>query len=188
MWIKPLWKAAFLFQSPTPCLGPISVSSASPRLLLDGAPLIAIHKARYYKRKDGLALGPGPFVSALEFATDSTATVVGKPEKTFFLEALRGTGYVPEEAVMIGDVSRGTQEIPWAPCLAYVPWLLAKQVWQWVNCSTKNLKLSDFGHSSQCDEIHVIQQTIKFISVKCLIMLFSFNYFFDNAFWGSICM
>lgn len=82
------------------------------RLLLDGAPLIAIHKARYYKRKDGLALGPGPFVSALEFATDSTATVVGKPEKTFFLEALRGTGYVPEEAVMIGDVSRGTQEIP----------------------------------------------------------------------------
>ena len=28
------------------------------RLLIDGAPLIAIHKARYYKRKDGLALGP----------------------------------------------------------------------------------------------------------------------------------
>ncbi|XP_051019183.1 uncharacterized protein LOC127204297 [Acomys russatus] len=76
------------------------------RLLLDGAPLIAIHKARYYKRKDGLALGPGPFVTALEYATDTKATVVGKPEKTFFLEALRDTGCAPEEAVMIGDDCR----------------------------------------------------------------------------------
>lgn len=84
------------------------------RLLLDGAPLIAIHKARYYKRKDGLALGPGPFVTALEYATDTKATVVGKPEKTFFLEALRGIGCEPEEAIMIGDVSRRAQEMPWA--------------------------------------------------------------------------
>uniref|UniRef100_A0A2K6GDU7 Haloacid dehalogenase-like hydrolase domain-containing protein 2 n=1 Tax=Propithecus coquereli TaxID=379532 RepID=A0A2K6GDU7_PROCO len=76
------------------------------KLLLDGAPLIAIHKARYYKRKDGLALGPGPFVTALEYATDTKATVVGKPERTFFLEALRGTGCEPEEAVMIGDDCR----------------------------------------------------------------------------------
>ncbi|XP_029436326.1 haloacid dehalogenase-like hydrolase domain-containing protein 2 isoform X2 [Rhinatrema bivittatum] len=76
------------------------------RLLLDGAPLIAIHKARYYKRKDGLALGPGPFVTGLEYATDTKATVVGKPERTFFLEALRSTGCTPEEAVMIGDDCR----------------------------------------------------------------------------------
>ncbi|XP_061025772.1 haloacid dehalogenase-like hydrolase domain-containing protein 2 [Eubalaena glacialis] len=76
------------------------------RLLLDGAPLIAIHKARYYKRQDGLALGPGPFVTALEHATDTKATVVGKPEKTFFLEALRSTGCEPEEAIMIGDDCR----------------------------------------------------------------------------------
>ena len=33
------------------------------RLVLDGAPLIAIHKARYYKTKDGLALGPGTMVN-----------------------------------------------------------------------------------------------------------------------------
>lgn len=81
------------------------------RLLLDGAPLIAIHKARYYKRKDGLALGPGPFVTALEYATDTKAIVVGKPEKTFFLEALRDTGCAPEEAVMIGDVSIRAKEM-----------------------------------------------------------------------------
>ncbi|NWW89476.1 HDHD2 protein, partial [Rhynochetos jubatus] len=76
------------------------------RLILDGAPLIAIHKARYFKKKDGLALGPGPFVAGLEYATDTKATVVGKPEKTFFLEALRGTDCAPEEAVMIGDDCR----------------------------------------------------------------------------------
>ncbi|KAM6475821.1 haloacid dehalogenase-like hydrolase domain-containing protein 2 isoform 2-T2 [Liasis olivaceus] len=76
------------------------------RLVLDGAPLIAIHKARYYKRKDGLALGPGPFVTGLEYATDQKAMVVGKPEQTFFLEALRGTNCGPEEAVMIGDDCR----------------------------------------------------------------------------------
>lgn len=44
--------------------------NAAFRLLLNGAQLIAIHKGRYYKRKDGLALGPGPFVEALEYATD----------------------------------------------------------------------------------------------------------------------
>ncbi|MBN3319296.1 HDHD2 protein, partial [Atractosteus spatula] len=73
------------------------------RLILDGAPLIAIHKARYYKRKDGLALGPGPFVTGLEYATDTKATVVGKPERTFFLEAVRNLDCKPEEAIVIGD-------------------------------------------------------------------------------------
>ncbi|XP_063309941.1 haloacid dehalogenase-like hydrolase domain-containing protein 2 [Pelobates fuscus] len=76
------------------------------RLALDGAPIIAIHKARYYKKKDGLALGPGAFVTGLEYATDSKAIVVGKPEKTFFLEALRSIGCLPEEAIMIGDDCR----------------------------------------------------------------------------------
>ena len=53
-------------------------------------------------------------MTALEYATDTKATVVGKPEKTFFLEALRGTGCEPEETVMIGDVSRRDQEMSWA--------------------------------------------------------------------------
>ncbi|XP_077479409.1 haloacid dehalogenase-like hydrolase domain-containing protein 2 [Stigmatopora argus] len=73
------------------------------RLILDGAPLFAIHKARYYKRKDGLALGPGPFVTGLEYAAACKATIVGKPEKTFFTQALADLGCSPAEAVMIGD-------------------------------------------------------------------------------------
>ncbi|XP_067339332.1 haloacid dehalogenase-like hydrolase domain-containing protein 2 [Channa argus] len=76
------------------------------RMILDGAPLIAIHKARYYKRKDGLALGPGPFVTGLEYATDCKAVVVGKPEKTFFTQALSDLGCSPCEAIMIGDDAR----------------------------------------------------------------------------------
>jgi hypothetical protein len=32
------------------------------RLLIDGAKLIGIHKGKFYKRKDGLALGPGAFI------------------------------------------------------------------------------------------------------------------------------
>ncbi|XP_038078171.1 haloacid dehalogenase-like hydrolase domain-containing protein 2 [Patiria miniata] len=76
------------------------------RLVLDGAKLIAIHKARYFKRLDGLALGPGPFVEALEYASGTKASVVGKPEKTFFLEALRSLGCSPQDAVMIGDDAR----------------------------------------------------------------------------------
>ena len=74
-------------------------------LVLDGAPLIAVHKARYYRRPDGLALGPGPFVAALEYATGCAAEAVGKPEAEFFRSALDGLGCRPEEAVMIGDVS-----------------------------------------------------------------------------------
>lgn len=56
-------------------------------------------------------------MTALEYATDTKATVVGKPEKTFFLEALRGTGCEPEEAVMIGDVSRA-RKCPELTCRA----------------------------------------------------------------------
>jgi len=73
------------------------------RCLLNGAELIAIHKGRYYSRRDGLALGPGPFVSALEFATGKTSAVLGKPEKHFFLSALEGLNVEPSECVMIGD-------------------------------------------------------------------------------------
>ncbi|KAI0237154.1 Haloacid dehalogenase-like hydrolase domain-containing protein 2 [Lamellibrachia satsuma] len=76
------------------------------RLLMDGAPLIAIHKARYYKKADSLYLGPGPFVQGLEYATGATAEVVGKPEKTFFHEAIQNLDVSPHNAVMIGDDAR----------------------------------------------------------------------------------
>ncbi|RNA24446.1 haloacid dehalogenase-like hydrolase domain-containing 2 [Brachionus plicatilis] len=73
------------------------------RLLLDGAKLVGIHKAKYYKRKNGLALGPGAFISALEFSSGTTAEIVGKPSKDFFMSSISEFNVDPEECVMIGD-------------------------------------------------------------------------------------
>ena len=53
----------------------------------------------------------GGFVTALEYAADTTAEVVGKPEKTFFYEAIRDLNVDPQNTVMIGDVSIRTHTI-----------------------------------------------------------------------------
>ena len=66
--------------------------------------MIAVHKARYYKRSDGLSLGPGPFVEALEYASGKKAVVVGKPQPEFFQSVLQEFSCLAEETVMIGDV------------------------------------------------------------------------------------
>jgi HAD superfamily hydrolase (TIGR01458 family) len=74
------------------------------RILLETkGPLIAIHKGRYFARKDGLALGPGPFVAALEYCTDCEAVVVGKPSQRFFDKVVKSMELKPEDCVMIGD-------------------------------------------------------------------------------------
>ncbi len=73
------------------------------RLLLEGAPLIAMGDNRYFMEHDGLSLDIGPFVRALEYAADIQALVLGKPSAAFFHAALKGTGCKPEEVLMIGD-------------------------------------------------------------------------------------
>ncbi|CAF0946296.1 unnamed protein product [Brachionus calyciflorus] len=73
------------------------------RLVLDGAKLIGIHKAKYYKRKDGLALGPGAFIAGLEYSTGAKAELVGKPSKEFFLSSISEFSVEPGKCVMIGD-------------------------------------------------------------------------------------
>lgn len=67
--------------------------------------LIAIHEGKYYKRKDGLALGPGCFVKGLEYATGAKSILIGKPNEYFFKSALPDDISL-EECVMIGDVSK----------------------------------------------------------------------------------
>ncbi|KAK2720710.1 hypothetical protein QYM36_004560 [Artemia franciscana] len=93
-----------------PSMFTYEVLNTAFRAVLDGATIIAIHKGRYYKRADGLALGPGPFVAALEYATNRTAVTVGKPEKSFFLSAFEDLKVNPEEVVMIGDDVRDDVE------------------------------------------------------------------------------
>ncbi|XP_002067164.2 haloacid dehalogenase-like hydrolase domain-containing protein 2 [Drosophila willistoni] len=63
--------------------------------------LVAIHQGKYYRRADGLALGPGCFVKGLEYATGCSAQVIGKPNPYFFKGALAGLD--PAFCVMIGD-------------------------------------------------------------------------------------
>ncbi|DBA04979.1 TPA: hypothetical protein N0F65_006981 [Lagenidium giganteum] len=73
------------------------------RVLLNGGTLFALHEARYFTEKDGLSLGPGAFVKGLEFAAGVQATVIGKPSRSYFEQALRDMNVAATEAVMIGD-------------------------------------------------------------------------------------
>jgi phospholysine phosphohistidine inorganic pyrophosphate phosphatase len=77
--------------------------NAAFRCLMDGAELIALQRNRYWRREDGLALDAGPFVAALEYATAKSATVVGKPERSFFRLALKDIGLDQHEVAMVGD-------------------------------------------------------------------------------------
>jgi len=43
-------------------------------------------------------------VTGLEYATGVNATVIGKPERAFFHEALKLVEVAPDKTVMVGDV------------------------------------------------------------------------------------
>jgi HAD superfamily hydrolase (TIGR01458 family) len=73
------------------------------RLVLDGAPLLAMGYNRYFKELEGFSLDIGPFVAALEFAADTQAKVLGKPAPEFFEAAMSGFGCEPDQVVMVGD-------------------------------------------------------------------------------------
>jgi len=67
--------------------------------------LIATHKAKYVSNSSNqLSLGPGPFVSALEYATGVQATVVGKPTRTFFGLVISSLD-LPESKDMSGKIA-----------------------------------------------------------------------------------
>lgn len=69
--------------------------------------LVALGLTRYWRTDTGLQLDVGPFVKALEFASDRPAQVFGKPAEAFFSQALEMLGAQAEETLMIGDDIRG---------------------------------------------------------------------------------
>lgn len=73
------------------------------RMLMDGADLLATHTNLYWKTERGLQLDSGPYVYALERATGKRATVLGKPNPTFFEQALLSLGVPAQATVMVGD-------------------------------------------------------------------------------------
>lgn len=73
-------------------------------LMKEDSKLIAVHEGKYFKRNDGLAIGPGCFTRGLEYATGKKAIVIGKPNPYFFNCAIP-VGISSHECCMIGDVS-----------------------------------------------------------------------------------
>jgi HAD superfamily hydrolase (TIGR01458 family) len=74
------------------------------RTLMDGGELLAAAKNRYFKDHEGrLSMDAGGFVSALEYASNKRARIIGKPSADFYRLACDALGVKPEETVMIGD-------------------------------------------------------------------------------------
>ena len=72
-------------------------------MVIRGAEMIALHKGKFWQTEDGLQMDIGAFVAGLEYVTGQTATVIGKPSRTFFETALLDMGVKPARAAMIGD-------------------------------------------------------------------------------------
>jgi HAD superfamily hydrolase (TIGR01458 family) len=68
-----------------------------------GARLVALQKGRYWQTKNGLAIDAGAFVAALEYATETVAELIGKPNRAYFDMALADIGLDPSQVAMIGD-------------------------------------------------------------------------------------
>lgn len=73
------------------------------RLLMEGLPLMAMARNRYFMEPDGLSLDMGAFVAGLEYSAGITAEITGKPAPAFFNAALAELGIAPAQAVLIGD-------------------------------------------------------------------------------------
>jgi HAD superfamily hydrolase (TIGR01458 family) len=73
------------------------------RMLMNGADLLAMHTNSYWKTSTGLQLDSGPYVHALELASGKRATVLGKPNRAFFEQALLSLDVPAHAAVMVGD-------------------------------------------------------------------------------------
>jgi HAD superfamily hydrolase (TIGR01450 family) len=71
------------------------------RAVLSGAEMIAAGRDRTFPAADGIWPGTGAIVAALEYATEGTAAIVGKPEPQIFRTALDRLG--GGKTLVIGD-------------------------------------------------------------------------------------
>jgi HAD superfamily hydrolase (TIGR01458 family) len=75
--------------------------------ILGGSELVAMHKNRFWKSADGYSLDVGAFVSALEYASGRTASVMGKPNLILFILASREWNLPADKILMVGDDIEG---------------------------------------------------------------------------------
>lgn len=72
-------------------------------MIEQGFPLIGMGKNKYYKDAESFKLDVGSFIHALEWASGTQATIVGKPDAQFFQTVVDTTGLKNDECLMIGD-------------------------------------------------------------------------------------
>lgn len=73
------------------------------RALMSGAELVAMQRNRYWRHEGRLSLDAGPFVAALEYATEREAHLVGKPSPQLFRTVARELGLAADRIAMVGD-------------------------------------------------------------------------------------
>ena len=77
------------------------------RHIMEGVPLYALAKNRYFVDDSGLRLDMGPFVRALEYAADTRSQLLGKPAPAFFRAAAGKLGLPAESIAVVGDDIEG---------------------------------------------------------------------------------
>ena len=70
---------------------------------INNAALIALHQNKYCMRDGQVSLDLGPFVRAVEYASNKKSILMGKPEKNFFDLAIQDMGISKDAVLMIGD-------------------------------------------------------------------------------------
>jgi len=73
------------------------------RLLREGVPLVAMHRNMFWQTGDKLTLDSGAYIAGLEQASGARATVIGKPSRAFFDQALAELGAPAAGTVVVGD-------------------------------------------------------------------------------------
>ena len=65
--------------------------------------LVALGMSRYWHAKNGLELDVGPYIKALQFASNCETIVMGKPSPSFFSTAVAHLNLAADQVMMIGD-------------------------------------------------------------------------------------
>lgn len=73
------------------------------RLIKGGAQLIGLQKNRFWQTLEGQTMDVGAFVAALEYAAETEAIIIGKPNRAYFEMALKELCLPASEVAMIGD-------------------------------------------------------------------------------------
>lgn len=73
------------------------------KMIMGGAPFVAMHRSLYWKTSEGLELDGGAYTRGLEEATGVQAEVCGKPARAFFEAAVEAVGVPADRLAMVGD-------------------------------------------------------------------------------------